>query len=52
MTEGASALFLMTSDAVVDKVTEAVKESGLKFDVFYTNLSHEQEKQLCEDPVA
>jgi len=52
VTEGTSALFLMTSGAVEDKVTEAVKESGLKFDVFYTNLSHEQEAQLREDFVA
>jgi uncharacterized membrane protein len=44
-----SALFLMTSEAVVDKVTDAVKGSGLKFDLFYTNLSNEQERQLRED---
>jgi uncharacterized membrane protein len=49
VTKGTSALFLMTSDAVKDKVTEAVKNSGLKFDVFYTNLSNEQEQQLKED---
>ena len=46
---GTSALFLMTSDAVPDKVTDAVKRSGLKFDLFYTNLSDEQEKRLHED---
>jgi uncharacterized membrane protein len=40
---------LMTSQAVQDKVTDAVKKSGLKFDIFYTNLSAEQEKQLKED---
>lgn len=49
VTEGTSALFLMTSQAVVDKVTDAVKDSGLKFDLFYTNLSNEQEQQLRED---
>ena len=49
VTEGTSALFLMTSQAVQDKVTDAVKKSGLKFDIFYTNLSAEQEKQLKED---
>lgn len=49
VTEGTSALFLMTSQAVVDKVTDAVKDSGLKFDLFYTNLSKEQEQQLRED---
>jgi uncharacterized membrane protein len=49
VTEGTSALFLMTSEATEDKVTEAVKNSGLKFDLFYTNLSSEQEEQLRED---
>jgi uncharacterized membrane protein len=49
VTEGTSALFLMTSEAVQDKVTEAVKKSGLKFELFYTNLSNEQEKQLRAD---
>jgi uncharacterized membrane protein len=49
VTEGTSALFLMTSQAVQDKVTDAVKKSGIKFDLFYTNLSEEQEKQLQED---
>ena len=49
VTEGTSALFLMTSDAVSDKVIDAVKNSGLKFDMFYTNLSKEQEAQLRED---
>ena len=52
VTAGTSALFLMTSDAVMDKVTDAVKKSGLKFEVFYTNLSDEQEQQLREDFVA
>ena len=49
VTEGTSALFLMTSQAVQDKVTDAVKKSGLKFDLFYTNLSEEQENQLKAD---
>ncbi|MFC2037334.1 DUF1269 domain-containing protein [Chloroflexota bacterium] len=49
VTEGTSAVFLMTSDAVTDKVTDAVKNSGLTFEVFYTNLSKEQEAQLRED---
>ncbi len=49
VTEGTSALFLMTDGAVRDRVTDAVKKSGLKFDLFYTNLSDEQEKQLRED---
>ena len=37
------------TDAVSDKVTDAVKNSGLTFEVFYTNLSKEQEAQLRED---
>jgi uncharacterized membrane protein len=49
VTEGTSAVFLMTSDAVSDKVTDAVRNSGLKFEMFYTNLSKEQEAQLRED---
>ena len=49
VTEGTSALFLMTDGAVMDKVTDAVKKSGLKFELFYTNLSKEQEKQLRQD---
>ncbi len=49
VTEGTSALFLMTSQAVLDKVTDAIKKSGLKFDLFYTNLSEEQESQLKAD---
>ena len=49
VTEGTSALFLMTSDAVQDKVTDAVKNSGLEFELIYTNLSKDQEQQLRED---
>jgi uncharacterized membrane protein len=49
VTEGTSAVFLMTADAVIDRVTDAIKSSGLEFDLFYTNLSNEQEAQLRED---
>ncbi len=49
ITEGTSAVFLMTSDAVIDKVTGAIDDSGLEFDLFYTNLSKEQEALLQED---
>jgi len=49
VTEGTSALFLMTSGAVVDKVSDAVKEKGWKFEILSTNLSKEQEAQLRED---
>lgn len=49
VTEGTSALFLMTSDAVVDKVSDAVKQKGWKFEILSTNLSKEQEDQLRDD---
>ncbi len=47
VTVGTSALFLLTSGAVVDKVAAAVK--GMKFDIIQTNLSKEQEDQLRAD---
>jgi uncharacterized membrane protein len=46
ITEGASALFLMTSGAVVDRVAEAVKSHGLTFELIATNLSQQEEDQL------
>lgn len=46
VTPGTSALFLMTSDAVVDKVHEAMK--GHEGELIFTNLSSEQEKALRE----
>jgi uncharacterized membrane protein len=46
VTEGTSALFLMTSEAVLDRVAESMKD--LKFEFIATNLSHEQEKKLRE----
>ncbi len=49
VTEGTSALFLMTSGAVIDKVSDAVKQKGLKFEILSTNLSNEQEDQLRKD---
>jgi uncharacterized membrane protein len=44
VTEGTSALFLMTSDAVVDRVATAMK--GIEFEIITTNLSEEQEAKL------
>jgi uncharacterized membrane protein len=44
VTEGTSALFLMTSGAVLDKVVEALK--GEKFEIIASNMSKEQEDQL------
>jgi uncharacterized membrane protein len=46
VTEGTSALFLMTSEAVMDRVVEAMKD--VKFEIIATNLSHEQEQKLRE----
>jgi uncharacterized membrane protein len=46
VTEGTSALFLMTSEAVLDRVAEAMK--GTKFEIMATNLSKEQEEKLRE----
>jgi uncharacterized membrane protein len=47
VTPGTSALFLLTSGAVVDKVADAVK--GQQFEIIQTNLSKEQEDQLRKD---
>lgn len=44
VTPGTSALFLLTSGAVQDKVIAAMK--GQKFEIIQTNLTKEQEDQL------
>jgi len=44
ITEGKSALFLMTKDEVLDKVSEEMK--SLDFEIIATNLSKEQEERL------
>jgi len=44
VTPGTSALFLMTSDAVQDKVYDAMKQ--FKFEVIASNLSKEEEDKL------
>jgi uncharacterized membrane protein len=46
VTEGTSALFLMSSNAVMDKVMDAFK--GEKIELLSTNLSKEQEAKLTE----
>jgi uncharacterized membrane protein len=46
ITPGTSALFLLTSGAVLDKVVEAVKD--IQFEIIQTNLSKEQEAALKE----
>jgi len=47
ITPGTSALFLLSSGAVVDKVADAVK--GQQFEIIQTNLSKDQEDQLRKD---
>ncbi len=47
ITPGSSALFLLTSGAVLDKVAAVVK--GQQFEIIQTNLSKEQEDQLRAD---
>lgn len=44
ITEGTSALFLMTTDATKDKVIDTMKQH--KFEIITTNLSKEQEDAL------
>jgi uncharacterized membrane protein len=44
VTPGTSALFLLSSDAVVDRVADAVK--GMQFEVIATNLSKDEEEKL------
>ena len=44
VTEGTSALFLLTSDAVQDKVAEELK--GTQFELIASNLTNEQEEEL------
>jgi uncharacterized membrane protein len=47
VTPGTSALFLMSSDAVIDKVKDAFGANG-PTDLIFTNLSAEQEAALRE----
>ncbi len=47
VTEGTSALFLLSSGAVQDRIAEAFK--GVSVELLHSNLSAEQEAQLKED---
>jgi uncharacterized membrane protein len=47
VTPGTSALFVMTNDAVLDKVRDGLADQG-PFELIYTNLSTEQEAALRE----
>ena len=44
VTEGTSALFLLTSDATMDKVVDQMKQ--LDFEIISTSLSQEEEDKL------
>jgi uncharacterized membrane protein len=44
ITEGTSALFLMTKDEVLDKISEEMK--SFDFEIIATNLTKEQEERL------
>lgn len=46
VTEGTSALFLLSSDAVMDRVRDPMKQ--FDFDIIASNLSKEEEDQLRE----
>ena len=46
VTPGTSALFLMTSDAVMDRVVKEMK--SIEFELIATNLSSQQERELRE----
>jgi uncharacterized membrane protein len=48
ITPGTSALFLMTSGAVQDKVREEMKDQMGHAELMHTNLSNEQESKLRE----
>ena len=48
ITPGTSALFLLSSDAVLDKVQPAIAELNLNPELISTNLSAEQENKLRE----
>jgi uncharacterized membrane protein len=46
VTEGTSAVFLLTDKAVRDKVADALKDE--KFELIASNLTKEQEEELME----
>lgn len=48
VTPGTSALFLMTSDAVVDRIKPELEKLELNAELISTNLSSEQEQKLRE----
>lgn len=48
VTEGTSALFLLTRDEVPDKMAEELRARDLKFKIVASNLTREQEDKLQE----
>ena len=48
VTEGTSALFLLTSGAVMDRVIDAIRAAGLQPELIASNHSSEQEAKLRE----
>jgi uncharacterized membrane protein len=48
VTEGTSALFLLSSDVVLDRVGDEIEKQGLQFELIASNLSPEQEGRLRE----
>ncbi|HEX5166640.1 MAG TPA: DUF1269 domain-containing protein, partial [Thermomicrobiales bacterium] len=48
VTEGTSALFLLTANAVPEKLAEELKGRNLNFKIIASNLTKEQEDKLME----
>jgi uncharacterized membrane protein len=48
VTPGTSALFLLTTNAVMERALEAIKAAGLQPELIATNLTTEQENKLRE----
>jgi uncharacterized membrane protein len=48
VTEGTSALFLLSQDAVIDRVASEVEAAGLRPKLISTNLSQAEEEKLRE----
>ena len=48
ITPGTSALFLMSSDAVLDKVRETFRRTGLRAKLIHTDLTDDQEAAIHE----
>lgn len=48
ITEGTSALFLLSSDAVVDRIVPEIRAAGLEPELISTNLSEADEAKLRE----